>query len=534
MNSAPALLPDSPALASVEDCFTDARERFDALISWAAESTGTMSEVEAGAEKRGQQLMRAVIQGHLVHRSRQEQKQVSVVGNDDVARTERRIGEKTTVSTLVGDVTVERIRYEGGKGVRSLCPQDGALNLASGKYSHQVRKRLAFASTHGSFENAVETVSQTSAITVPKRQAEELVRQAASDFGAFYDQRPLSAMEALNPSKLLVMTTDAKGILVYPEDLREETRRKLEKEGHSGLYFRKRMAQVASVYHIDPYHRSVESIVRGLMGPSVRVVEQKPKRPKPEEKRVWASVVDSCDEVVEQMFEEALRRDPARAATWIALVDGAGHQLELLEDKARAHGVRIVIICDIIHALDYLWEAAKVIEAGAPARQKAWVKKRLTALLEGDVSQVAAGVRRAKTMLRKRKLTKLQRETLDNCANYLLNHKRYMRYDQYILAGYQIGSGVIEGTVRHLVNDRMAITGAHWRLPSAEAVLRLRALRCSGDFDTYWAFHEQQDLRRNHLSKYKDGQLPNTIQTTSPQAAPNDPILRLVSESRSG
>lgn len=534
MNSAAVISSETQALTSPEKCFSEAREKFEALICWARNITATMSEVEVGVEKRGQQLLRAVIQGHLDCRSLLEPKLVSVSGDDGVLLTERREDETRTVATLVGEVTAKRIRYEGGKGVTSLCPQDGSLNLAPGKYSHQVRKRLAFTSTHGSFENAIETLGQTSAITVPKRQVEELVRQTAADFDAFYAQRPIAAIQPPTESTLMVLTTDAKGILVYPQDLREETRRKLEKEGNSGLYFRKRMAQVASVYHIDPYHRSIESIVRGLMGPSLRVVGPKPKRPKPQDKRVWASIVDSCENVVDQMFEEALRRDPEQNATWIALVDGAGHQIDVLEDNARAHGVRLVIICDIIHALGYLWSAAKVIEAKTPDRQRAWVSKRLRALLEGEVSQVAAGIRRAKTMLRKRKLTKDQRKILDESADYLLNHKRYMRYDQYLAAGYPIASGVIEGTVRHLVNDRMAITGAHWRLASAEAVLCLRALRCSGDFEKYWSFHERQDLRRNHLTKYSGERLPDGITPSPPPNNPKSPILRIMPKNRSG
>jgi len=61
------------------------------------------------------------------------------------------------------------------------------------------------------------------------------------------------------------------------------------------------------------------------------------------------------------------------------------------------------------------------------------------------------------------------------------------------VAGYPIGTGVIEGACRYLVKDRMDITGARWSLNGAEAVLRLRALRASGDFDAYWPFHD--DLR---------------------------------------
>ena len=56
----------------------------------------------------------------------------------------------------------------------------------------------------------------------------------------------------------------------------------------------------------------------------------------------------------------------------------------------------------------------------------------------------------------------------------------------------------------------MDITGAKWRLTSAEAVLRLRALRSSNDFDEYWKFHEDCEYKRNHQSFYQDGEVPPT------------------------
>ena len=63
---------------------------------------------------------------------------------------------------------------------------------------------------------------------------------------------------------------------------------------------------------------------------------------------------------------------------------------------------------------------------------------------------------------------------------------------------------MIEGACRHLVNDRMDITGARWRLDRAEAVLRILALRTSGDFDEYWQFHKIQEWKRNHLNKFQN------------------------------
>jgi hypothetical protein len=66
--------------------------------------------------------------------------------------------------------------------------------------------------------------------------------------------------------------------------------------------------------------------------------------------------------------------------------------------------------------------------------------------------------------------------------------------------GLPIATGVIEGACRHLIKDRMDLTGARWRLQRAEAVLRIRSLRSSGDFDDYWTFHQAREHQRNHCS----------------------------------
>ena len=61
-----------------------------------------------------------------------------------------------------------------------------------------------------------------------------------------------------------------------------------------------------------------------------------------------------------------------------------------------------------------------------------------------------------------------------------------------------IATRVIVGACRHLVQDRMGIIGARWGLAVAEAVLKLRAIRTSGDWDDYWPFHLVKEHARNY------------------------------------
>ncbi len=84
----------------------------------------------------------------------------------------------------------------------------------------------------------------------------------------------------------------------------------------------------------------------------------------------------------------------------------------------------------------------------------------------------------------------------------------YLDYANTLQKGWPIATGVIEGACRHIVKDRMDITGARWGLDGAEAVLKLRALRSNGDFPSYWAYHLAQERRRVHESRYANGVLP--------------------------
>ena len=64
-----------------------------------------------------------------------------------------------------------------------------------------------------------------------------------------------------------------------------------------------------------------------------------------------------------------------------------------------------------------------------------------------------------------------------------------MKYDEYLKKGYPIGSGVIEGTCRSLVNDRMELSGMHWSEKGVEAMLELRSIKINGFWNEYWEHH---------------------------------------------
>jgi hypothetical protein len=165
----------------------------------------------------------------------------------------------------------------------------------------------------------------------------------------------------------------------------------------------------------------------------------------------------------------------------------------------------LIITMDFIHVAQYVWKASLTLLPDNQAEQDRWVRAHLLEILRGKASLVAAGIRRSVTL---RAMAAAECQAVDHCADYLLNYSPYPQYDKALADGVPIATGVIEGACRHLVEDRMNLTGARWSLSGAEAVLRLRALRSSHHFDAYWKFHEEQEYTRNHASRYTDHYVP--------------------------
>lgn len=483
--------------------FARARQIFDALEAHLTSEDTLQAEhadIEAHLQTQGHAIVRQLLQGHLDYRAAVEEP-APCTGADGHRRAEVRPGGRPLM-TLFGEVRVSRCALFDRHAAGGLRPMDATLNLPPDRYSFGLRQRVVETAIGSAYDEVVTAIDTTCAGHVPKRQAENLVLASAVDVLGFYNLQPLTAAA---PEALIVLSFDGKGVVMLTEGLRPATRKKAETETRRLRHRvspgekpnRKRTAQVATVYELAPQPRVPTDIIRP-------VGEKGPKRPRPQNKRIWASLVQDPLAVIDDAFAEALRRDEALVHPWVVLVDGCPHQLRRIEQTAASYGVDVFLLLDIIHVAERLWKAAWCLfPKGEPAAE-AWVSQRLLRLLEGKVSAVAAGMRRSATL---RGLSKAQRKGIDECANYLLKYKRLLRYDLALARGYPIATGVIEGACRHLIKDRMDRTGARWGLEGGEAILRLRSVAKSGDMNEYWNFHRRRELERNHLRHFADHEL---------------------------
>jgi hypothetical protein len=484
-------------IESVNEAFRLARDQFETMIyQLHGDPTAYMEhdQVEALIRKLGTELMRLLFQGHLYVRSKREERMESVEGVDGIVRTHCRENCERNLMTEFGQVVVRRKGYSA-RGVESLFPLDAELNLPEGKYSSELCRLAAKDVADSSFDEGVENIRNTTGGEVPKRQIIEQTVKVSQDFDAFYNL----AREPEETSDLLVITVDGKGIVMRPEDLRPATRKSAEKQKDShGARLtpgeklnRKRMATVAAVYSLHAQERTPEQI----LGPK----ENKPAPVRAQNKRVWASIEHDSRGVIKAAFEEALKRDPTQSRHWVVVVDGGEQQLLNILEIARPCQARITLVLDFIHVLEYLWKAAHCFHPVGSYQAEEWVKEKALQVLHGASESLTVDLRRNVT---RNQLSQNKRHPVDKCADYLDKYYPMLEYDSFLSEGLPIASGVIEGACRHLIKDRMDRTGARWRMKGAKAVLRIRSLRSSGDFDAYWKFHRAQELQRNHSCRY--------------------------------
>jgi hypothetical protein len=455
----------------------------------------------------GREFERRMLQAHLDLRAARE-RLVEVHGADGVQRTARRQRTRT-LRTVVGTVAIKRWAYEA-RGVDALHPADAALNLPDDLYSFGVRRLVAEEACKVSFDAVVEQTKKILGVAVPKRQVKELTMRAARDFTAFYATR---AVVAEDTAALLVFGFNGKGVVMRREDLRDKAKKAAETSKHKletrltkgEKRYRKRMAQVATIYTVDRWVRTPMDILHDLRAERPIATP----RPRPVNKRVLASLEVGPKKVIDEAFADGLRRDPERKRCWVVLVDGSREQLWQVKKAVKEVGVDVTIILDLIHVLEYFWKAAHCFhKEGTPALEQ-WVNQRLLALLQGRAA--GAFAKDLRRWAARRKLDEDRQRVIRGCIRYLVNNGKLLHYDRAMAAGLPLATGAIEGACRYLLQDRLDITGARWSLRGAEAVLKLRALRSSGDFDEYWAFHLAQERARNHEARYAGQQVPGPL-----------------------
>jgi hypothetical protein len=392
--------------------------------------------------------------------------------------------------SVFGELTVRRYVYGSRETQKhEVIPTDALLGLPQSEFSALLQEWDQGFCVQNSYEQSRQTVQRILGLGQSVRSLEEMSVSMAAEVEAFRASQPVPP--AAQEGEIVVLTADGKGVPMRRQAEQDPPAIR-GRRGKGDKANQKRMACVGGAYTIDPFVRTAEDVVDEVLRDA-----RQPDRPEPCHKQLRAELTRPIDGVEvngkERIFgwlaEEVEVRNPKGDKPVVCVMDGE----RALWKRLTAAVAGVVCILDIFHVLERLWQAAHCFHAEGSEQARAFVTDRLTRLLRGEAGYVIGGL---KQMATKQKVKGSRARQLSAVIGYLEGNRRFMRYDAYLAAGYPIGSGVAEGACRHLVKDRMELTGMHWRVPGAQAMLDLRAVYINGNWDALQRHRIEQERRR--------------------------------------
>jgi len=393
---------------------------------------------------------------------------------------------RTSYFSVFGKIRFWR-HYFHATDQQGICPLDAELSLPPRCYSDLLRDWAEYCTTTESYDESNQVLERILGLSISKLALETGVLEDAVDVQAFYEQKAVPPANEEGP--ILVAQADGKGVpLVRQQPAPQPARR-----GKGAKRNKKKEAVVTAIYTIVPYFRTPQEVADALLRDleedesSIRELSCS-ERPVPVGKETRATL-SGKDVAFERLVQRAAQREGPHIQHRVALTDGD----ESLQRQVQNRLSKFTLVLDIIHASEYLWNAANALLGENHPDRNSWVKEQLLLILSDRTARV---IQTLEHHAQNSDLSAAQRQALNTTIGYYQRNLPYMRYGSYLAQGWPIASGVVEGACGHLVKDRMERSGMRWTLPGAQALLDLRSVRINDDWDAYQTFHRFQQHQR--------------------------------------
>jgi len=471
---------------SAEKCITESKQELQSLFEF-VENNATEFKAYAMEKSIFKKILKI---GLIAMQFYFSQKGTGDVGaeikldSDKILKKESQLIPRGYFS-IFGKFKVPRSSYRL-EGYWSVMPLDAQADLPQRCYSYLLQELMDFLSIRDSFAEAALSIKKFFGLDISASRFEVISEDSHTSYDEFYETKALP--DAESEGQLQVLSFDGKGV---PMIKREAAKLKA-RLGKGEKRQKKKEALVGVSYSVDKKVRTAQEVAGNLIYPeeSKRKNQNKAKtvEVKAQNVRRLASLKRPKQEIVEELVQDASARDPGHKRPWVVVMDGALGLWSLISRTLGA--IEYVGILDIIHVIEYLYLAGNTLYGEKNAKTKKWVYDRLVAILQGRVGAVIGGLKQS---ISKRKLTKRKIDSLKTVIRYFENHRMWMKYDEYLRLGYPIGTGVVESSCGHTVKNRMEGTGRRWSIEGAEAILLLRSIYTSNDWEAYWQAHMRRE-----------------------------------------
>lgn len=411
---------------------------------------------------------------------------------------EKRSAKPRTIMSRFGSVRYWRT-YMAQTGVRKgqghgFYPLDQNLGLTKDKFSFGILALMVRLSTLLPFA----TAKATAELFLPEVPSVEVIEQATLGFGR-YTQRWFEFAEPPDDDgDVLVILFDGKGT---PQATEEELvlrrgprfeRPKAPSPRHRG---RQRRGHCTKKKHRKPDDKSKNARMATMVVMyTLRTVGDELHGPI--NKWHYASFAPK-KHAFAVAWREARKRgfDPNSDDVIQIITDGDDD----LARYAKLFFPNAIHTLDVIHVVERLWKAGACIFGAGSEEQEQWVEEQKDLLYRGQIKDVLRELRARRQKICRSQKNKNRREQLKTHIDYLHKRTSMMNYDELVDADMEIGSGAVEGAIKHIIGKRCDQGGMRWIVERNEAVVQLRCIEVNGDWERFASFvHEQ--LREQHLA----------------------------------
>jgi hypothetical protein len=366
----------------------------------------------------------------------------------------RYAGRRTkTVTSVLGELTLERAYYHCAACARGFFPRDRALGLPNTALSPAVTRMVGLAAALVSFQESAELLRELAGVPVSAKQvertAEALGREIAEDERA--------VVEPASPSTpTMYLGLDGTGV---PMRAAELGGRAGKQPDGSAKTREVKLVTVWTAEGRDDDDRAVRDAGSVTYSAALESAAARDTDAAPSE---FAQRVD----------REARRRGFDQARHRVVLGDGAPWIWNLADEQCPG----ALQIVDLFHAKQKLSEVAKAVYGPTSPLATPWAQQRHDELDAGQLDAVVAGLRvhaRAHDEARK-------------AVDYFTRNRHRMRYPEFRAQGLCTSTGVVEAGCKVAIGTRLKRAGMHWTVAGADAIIALRCCKLSGRFEDFW------------------------------------------------
>ena len=362
------------------------------------------------------------------------------------------------VLTAVGPVEVSRPYYWCPSCHAGQFPADVELDIENTEFSPGVRRMQAMVGQQAPFDQGREQMKVLAGLEVTAKSVERTAEALGADIAQGEQKESPQALPLPLPTvtgepiPILYVQMDGTGVPVVKKETVGRHGKIAGQPAHT------REVKLGCVFTQTTWDKK---------GYPVRAPDS----------TTYTGAVETADEFGRRLYREAGKRGWNRAQKRVVMGDGA----EWIWNLAALHFPGAILIVDLYHARQHLWEVARRLYPDDEGKRKGWMKFHQKRLLDkGKIEKLVRALRSMPAPSAE------VAEKIRSEADYFERNAQRMRYPRFRRQHLFVGSGVIEAGCKTVVASRLKRSGMFWTLRGANAILALRSCHLNGRFENYW------------------------------------------------